>query len=86
MHKQPQAAFARGPELQGANGCLPIGIPMKPDIMFGYLYVEDQSTFVSMLNQFEQRNLQFYERQPDHLLRRQQHGLRGGPGISLVPE
>jgi prepilin-type N-terminal cleavage/methylation domain-containing protein/prepilin-type processing-associated H-X9-DG protein len=39
---------------ESANGCFPIGIPMKPDIMFGYLYVEDQATFVSMLSQFEQ--------------------------------
>jgi len=34
-----------------------MGIPMKPDIMFGYLLVEDQSTFVSMLSQFEEQTL-----------------------------
>jgi len=39
------------------NGTFPIGIPMKPDKMFGGLYVEDQSTFVSMLPQFEQSTL-----------------------------
>ncbi len=42
---------------ESANGCLPIGIPMKPDVMFGYLYVEDQCTFVAMLTQFEQASL-----------------------------
>jgi prepilin-type N-terminal cleavage/methylation domain-containing protein/prepilin-type processing-associated H-X9-DG protein len=39
------------------NGTFPIGSPMKPDVMFGYLLVEDQSTFVSMLGQFEQQPL-----------------------------
>ena len=43
---------------ESAQGCFPIGIPLKPDVMFGYLYVEDQSTFVAMLTQFEQ--LQVY--------------------------
>jgi prepilin-type N-terminal cleavage/methylation domain-containing protein/prepilin-type processing-associated H-X9-DG protein len=38
-------------------GSFPIGIPMKPDIMFQWQYVEDQSTFVSMLSQFEQSSL-----------------------------
>jgi prepilin-type N-terminal cleavage/methylation domain-containing protein/prepilin-type processing-associated H-X9-DG protein len=42
---------------ESANGCFPIGIPMKPDIMFGWEWVEDQSTFVSMLSQFEQNQL-----------------------------
>ena len=42
---------------ESANGCFPIGICMKPDIMFGYTYVEDQATFVSMLTQFEQMQL-----------------------------
>jgi prepilin-type N-terminal cleavage/methylation domain-containing protein/prepilin-type processing-associated H-X9-DG protein len=39
------------------NGTFPIGIPMKPDIMLGWLFIEDQSTFVSMLGQFEQQAL-----------------------------
>jgi prepilin-type N-terminal cleavage/methylation domain-containing protein/prepilin-type processing-associated H-X9-DG protein len=39
------------------NGTFPIGSPFKPDAMFGYLFVEDQSTFVSMLGQFEQQPL-----------------------------
>ena len=30
---------------------------MKPDPLFGWYYVEDQSTFVSMLGQFEQQPL-----------------------------
>jgi prepilin-type N-terminal cleavage/methylation domain-containing protein/prepilin-type processing-associated H-X9-DG protein len=38
-------------------GTFPIGIPFKPDVMFGGLFVEDQSTFVSMLGQFEQQPL-----------------------------
>ncbi len=38
-------------------GTFPIGSPMKPDIDFGYLFVEDQSTFVSMLGQFDQMPL-----------------------------
>jgi prepilin-type N-terminal cleavage/methylation domain-containing protein/prepilin-type processing-associated H-X9-DG protein len=42
---------------ESANGCFPIGIPMKPDIIYGWLYAEEQSTFVSMLNQFEQNAL-----------------------------
>jgi prepilin-type N-terminal cleavage/methylation domain-containing protein/prepilin-type processing-associated H-X9-DG protein len=40
------------------NGTFPIGSPMKPDIAVGgWYYVEDQSTFVSMLPQFEQQPL-----------------------------
>jgi prepilin-type N-terminal cleavage/methylation domain-containing protein/prepilin-type processing-associated H-X9-DG protein len=39
------------------NQTFPIGVPMKPDVMFGFQYVEDQSTFVSMLGQFEQQPL-----------------------------
>jgi prepilin-type N-terminal cleavage/methylation domain-containing protein/prepilin-type processing-associated H-X9-DG protein len=42
---------------ESANGCFPIGIPMKPDIIVGYQFIEDQSTFVSMLTQFEQIQL-----------------------------
>jgi len=38
-------------------GTFPIGSPMKPDAMFGYVFIEDQSTFVSMLSQFEQTAL-----------------------------
>ena len=34
-------------------GSFPIGSPMKPDPIFGFVYVEDQSTFVSMLGQIE---------------------------------
>src|SRR5438270_148423 len=39
------------------NGTFPIGSPMKPDPIFGYTLVEDQSVFVSMLGQFEQQPL-----------------------------
>jgi prepilin-type N-terminal cleavage/methylation domain-containing protein/prepilin-type processing-associated H-X9-DG protein len=39
------------------QGAFPMGIPMKPDPMFGYVYVEDHSTFVAMLGQFEQMPL-----------------------------
>jgi prepilin-type N-terminal cleavage/methylation domain-containing protein/prepilin-type processing-associated H-X9-DG protein len=42
---------------ESSNGSFPIGIPMKPDVMFGYGYVEDQATFVSMLGSFEQGQL-----------------------------
>jgi len=42
---------------ENANGSFPIGVPMKPDVMFSYQYVEDQSTFVSMLGQFDQQAL-----------------------------
>jgi prepilin-type N-terminal cleavage/methylation domain-containing protein/prepilin-type processing-associated H-X9-DG protein len=42
---------------ESSNGCFPIGIPMKPDIMLGNLFIEDQSTFVSMLGAFEQNAL-----------------------------
>jgi prepilin-type N-terminal cleavage/methylation domain-containing protein/prepilin-type processing-associated H-X9-DG protein len=40
------------------NGAFPIGSPMKPDPAVGsWYYVEDQSTFVSMLPQLEQQPL-----------------------------
>jgi prepilin-type N-terminal cleavage/methylation domain-containing protein/prepilin-type processing-associated H-X9-DG protein len=39
------------------NGTFPIGCIMKPDPMFLWYSVEDQSTFVSMLGQFEQMTL-----------------------------
>jgi prepilin-type N-terminal cleavage/methylation domain-containing protein/prepilin-type processing-associated H-X9-DG protein len=46
---------------ESSNGCLPIGSPMNVDngfwVAVGFppnVYVEDQSTFVSMLSQFEQ--------------------------------
>jgi prepilin-type N-terminal cleavage/methylation domain-containing protein/prepilin-type processing-associated H-X9-DG protein len=39
------------------QGAFPIGAILKPDKIFGYTYVEDQSTFVSMLGQFEQMPL-----------------------------
>jgi prepilin-type N-terminal cleavage/methylation domain-containing protein/prepilin-type processing-associated H-X9-DG protein len=39
------------------QGTFPMGIPMEPDIMFGWLFVEDQSTFVAMLGQFDQQPL-----------------------------
>jgi prepilin-type N-terminal cleavage/methylation domain-containing protein/prepilin-type processing-associated H-X9-DG protein len=47
---------------ESANGSFPIGSPMKPDPMYipylgGNYYVEDQSTFVSMLSQFDQQPL-----------------------------
>ncbi|MGP0064264.1 MAG: DUF1559 domain-containing protein [Isosphaeraceae bacterium] len=38
-------------------GSFPIGSPMKPDIIYGYQWVEDQSTFVSMLGYFDQNAL-----------------------------
>jgi len=38
-------------------GSYPIGSPLDPDVMFGYQYVENQSTFVSMLGQLEQQPL-----------------------------
>ncbi len=56
-------------------GSFPIGSPMKPDLMYvpylgGNYYVEDQSTFVSMLGSFDQIGaLQRHELQPEHLLR-----------------
>jgi prepilin-type N-terminal cleavage/methylation domain-containing protein/prepilin-type processing-associated H-X9-DG protein len=40
-----------------ANGTFPIGSIMKPDPMFLWFQVEDQSTFVSMLGFFEQQPL-----------------------------
>jgi prepilin-type N-terminal cleavage/methylation domain-containing protein/prepilin-type processing-associated H-X9-DG protein len=42
---------------ESSNSCFPIGVPMKPDIDFGFQYVEDQSTFVSMLGAFDQQAL-----------------------------
>jgi prepilin-type N-terminal cleavage/methylation domain-containing protein/prepilin-type processing-associated H-X9-DG protein len=39
------------------QGTFPVGIMLKPDVIFGYTFVEDQSTFVSMLGQFEQMPL-----------------------------
>jgi prepilin-type N-terminal cleavage/methylation domain-containing protein/prepilin-type processing-associated H-X9-DG protein len=42
---------------ESSNGSFPIGSPMKPDIMFGGLFIEDQSTFVSMLGSFEQASI-----------------------------
>jgi len=39
------------------NGAFPIGSPLKPDVMFGWAWVEDQSTFVAMLGQFDQMPL-----------------------------
>lgn len=41
---------------ESANGAFPIGSPLFRDPAFGY-YVESQSTFVSMLSQFEQQQL-----------------------------
>jgi prepilin-type processing-associated H-X9-DG protein len=40
-----------------AYGTFPMGSPLKGDPMFGWYLVEDQSTFVSMLGQFEQQPL-----------------------------
>jgi prepilin-type N-terminal cleavage/methylation domain-containing protein/prepilin-type processing-associated H-X9-DG protein len=37
------------------NGTFPVGCLMKPDVMFLWYQVEDQSTFVSMLGQFDQQ-------------------------------
>ena len=42
---------------ESSNGCFPIGIPMKPDIIYGWLWAEEQSTFVSMLGAMEQNQL-----------------------------
>jgi len=42
---------------ESQNGSFPIGSPMKPDVMFGGLFIEDQSTFVSMLGAWEQQAL-----------------------------
>jgi len=39
------------------QGAFPMGAPLKPDQIFGFGYGEDQSTFVSMLSQFEQSTL-----------------------------
>jgi L-asparagine transporter-like permease len=35
----------------------PIGSPLDPDVMFAYQFVENQSTFVSLLAQFEQQSM-----------------------------
>ena len=64
---------------QDVNGTFPIGVNMQPDVMFKFQWVEDTSTFVAMLGQFEQQplyNSMNFSR--EHLLRRQQHGVRGG--------
>jgi prepilin-type N-terminal cleavage/methylation domain-containing protein len=42
---------------QDVNGTFPMGVNMQPDVMFGFQWVEDTSTFVSMLGQFEQQPL-----------------------------
>ncbi len=42
---------------QDVNGTFPIGVNMQPDVMFNYQWVEDTSTFVAMLGQFEQQPL-----------------------------
>jgi prepilin-type N-terminal cleavage/methylation domain-containing protein/prepilin-type processing-associated H-X9-DG protein len=42
---------------EDVNGTFPIGVPMKPDPIFGWVYVEDHCTFVAMLGQFEQQPL-----------------------------
>jgi prepilin-type N-terminal cleavage/methylation domain-containing protein/prepilin-type processing-associated H-X9-DG protein len=48
---------------ESANGTFPIGSPMKPDptvyvsVLGANFYVEDQSTFISMLAQFDQQPL-----------------------------
>ncbi|MHB1555887.1 MAG: DUF1559 family PulG-like putative transporter, partial [Isosphaeraceae bacterium] len=39
------------------QGSFPVGAILKPDVDFGFTYVEDQSTFVSMLGQFDQMPL-----------------------------
>ncbi|MFO0957774.1 MAG: DUF1559 domain-containing protein [Isosphaeraceae bacterium] len=41
---------------ESSNGAFPIGSPLMNDPMFGY-YTESQSTFVSLLSQFEQQQL-----------------------------
>jgi prepilin-type N-terminal cleavage/methylation domain-containing protein/prepilin-type processing-associated H-X9-DG protein len=42
---------------ESQNGAFPIGSPMQPDVMFGWLWVEDKSTFVAMAGQLEQQSL-----------------------------
>src|SRR5437763_1768354 len=42
---------------QDTYGAFPMGVPLKPDPLFRWQYVEDQSTFVSMLGYFEQQPL-----------------------------
>ena len=39
------------------NNAFPIGSPLDPDVMFANQFVENQSTFVSMLGQFEQQSM-----------------------------
>jgi prepilin-type N-terminal cleavage/methylation domain-containing protein/prepilin-type processing-associated H-X9-DG protein len=38
-------------------GSFPVGILMKPDPLFGWVYVEDDNAFVAMLPQYEQQSL-----------------------------
>jgi prepilin-type N-terminal cleavage/methylation domain-containing protein/prepilin-type processing-associated H-X9-DG protein len=42
---------------EDVNASYPIGVNMQPDVMFGFQWVEDTSTFVSMLGFFEQQQL-----------------------------
>jgi prepilin-type N-terminal cleavage/methylation domain-containing protein/prepilin-type processing-associated H-X9-DG protein len=42
---------------ENQNGTFPIGSPMQPDPLTGWQYIEDASTFVQMLGQFEQQPL-----------------------------
>ena len=57
VHQQPQADRpGRHTITRSYNGCFPIGVTMKPDVDFGFQYVEDQSTFVSMLGRSTSRH------------------------------
>jgi prepilin-type N-terminal cleavage/methylation domain-containing protein/prepilin-type processing-associated H-X9-DG protein len=42
---------------ESGNGTFPIGGNLQPDVMFGFQWVEDTSTFVNMLGQFDQQPL-----------------------------
>jgi prepilin-type N-terminal cleavage/methylation domain-containing protein/prepilin-type processing-associated H-X9-DG protein len=42
---------------ENQNGTFPIGSNMQPDVMFLWYWVEDTSTFVAMLGQFDQQPL-----------------------------
>jgi len=42
---------------QDVNGTFPIGVNMQPDVILGFQYLEDTSTFVAMLGQFDQMPL-----------------------------
>ena len=67
-------------------GRFPIGIPMKPDIMFGVLAIEARARLSRCSASSSRAHFTTPELQPHHLFRPEQHRLRGRPGDSLVPE